>query len=181
MESRRRPLAVALSVVALAAAPAAAEVWHVTLHNGNTIDSRYQPQEASWDAGKVMMLTDMGNWIALAKADIASIGADTQHKGFGFVINTTTIALGWAPNDALTPEEQASADAAAGGAPAEAPASPYSVEQFVEPDQAQGIPAGWLGYGSVPPVGAAGTSAPAPVAAPVGGAEILEPPSPPSK
>lgn len=176
MRSPRLFLALALAAAALAAAPAAAEIWHVTLHNGNTIDSRYQPQEASWDAGKVTMLTDMGNWISLSRSDIASITADTQHKGFGFVINTTTIALGWAPNDALTPEQQAQADAAAANAPAEVPAEPYSVEQFVEPNQAQGIPANWLGYGTVPPVGTAGVASPLPVGAPLGGAEVIEPP-----
>jgi len=173
MPSVRRVLVVLAAVAALAAVPAAAEIYHVNLLNGTTIDSRHAPQDAPWDSSKLILLTDVGNWITLAKADVAGVDTDTQNKGFGFVINTTTIALGWAPNDALTPEQQAEADADAARAEALAPA-PYSLEQFVEPDQTQGIPSSWLGYGTVPPMGGAGAAAAA-RPAPSGGAVIVEP------
>jgi hypothetical protein len=176
--SRARAVAVlAVLAGALVAVPAVAEVYHVTLLNGTTIDTRYPPQDSPWDSNRYVLMTDVGNWISLAKADISEIVTDTQNKGFGFVINTTTIALGWAPNDALTPEQQAEADAQAARLAADAPPTPYSVDQFVEPSATQGIPAGWLGYGTTPPIGGpggvAGVAAPPP---PSVGTAIIEPP-----
>jgi hypothetical protein len=170
--TRRRILALA-AVLALAALPAAAEIYVVTMANGNTFQSRYQPQEAPWDAGKVLLQTEFGNWISLGRADIASVTTETENKGFGFVIDNTTIALGWAPNDRATPEQEAEAAraaAAAGLQPMGLQESPYTVQQFVEPSQAQGIPGAWIGtYGGGNPAtipGAPGVVVP-PAAPPV--------------
>jgi hypothetical protein len=171
----RVAVAALAALVVLVAAPAIAEVYHVNLVNGTTIDTRYPPQDSSWDSAKLILLSDVGNWVSIAKSDVAGVTTDTQNRGFGFVIDTTTIALGWAPNDALNPEEQAEAEADAARAAALAPV-PYSVDQFVEPVATQGIPAGWLGYGTVPPMGGVGAVA-APAPSPVsGGAQPVEPP-----
>lgn len=93
-----RSALVALAVL-LVAVPAAAEVFHVTLKNGTTFDTRYQPQQASWDPNQIVFLTDVGNWIALGSDEVASVQSEIEVKGFGRVINTTTIELGMAPND----------------------------------------------------------------------------------
>ena len=51
---------------ALFAPAASATVYTVTMKNGTTFDTRYQPEEASWDANKVVLMTEFGNRIALA-------------------------------------------------------------------------------------------------------------------
>src|SRR6185295_19208755 len=109
--ARRTVLAVlAFTAIALLAAPIAAETYLLTLQNGTTIQSRYQPQESSWDAGMGLFMTETGNWIGMKKADIASVEQENNLRGFGFVINPTTVALGWAPNDAADPDAAAQAD-----------------------------------------------------------------------
>lgn len=137
--------ALVLAVAALLAlpSPAAAVTYTIKLVDGGEFQSRYQPEEASWDTTQILFLTDVGNWIAIAKDDVESVTTDTENKGFGRVIDSTTIALGWAPNDAEVPEE--------GGAPADPmaalralldrPAQSYDIEQFVEPsDTGGGLP-----------------------------------------
>jgi len=154
----RRQIALVFAVaLILVAGSAAAEIFTVTLHNGNTFETRYQPQEASWDPSWVLLMTENGNQIALAKDEIATVQADTENKGFGFVIDNTTIALGWAPNDAEAPGEggavadQMSQLRAALEQRSQAPQINY--QQFIEPDQLQGIPVGWIGT-TTPPLSA---------------------------
>ncbi len=139
--------------VALLAAPLAAETYLITLQNGSTIQSRYQPQESSWDAGMVLFMTEAGNWIGLKKSDIVSVEQENNLRGFGFVINPTTVALGWAPNDAVDPSavegDLASRllQALGGGQPA-TPAQPnYSVQQGVSTEQTSGIPFNYIAGG----------------------------------
>jgi hypothetical protein len=96
----------------------------------------------------VMILTDMGNWIAVPRADIVHAAPETETRGFGKVINTTTIDLGYAPNDAPLPEVQE------GGLGAEldrlqqllqGERRTYDQQQFVSPGQAGrgGLPLGF--------------------------------------
>lgn len=161
---RTRALAFVVAAALLAPTLAAAEVFTVTLRNGTSFDTRYQPQEASWDPDQVIFLSDVGNWIAVERSEVASVTSYTESLGFGKVINTTTIALGWAPNDrpdeaaagqagqvGLTATQVAAASAAlrqSGQAAIPTPEqSPYSVQQFVEPSAAQGIPGGLIGFG----------------------------------
>lgn len=155
MRQLRSTLLVLLAV-GLLTAPAVAETFTVTLTNGNTFETRYRPQEASWDAAQVMMMTDQGNWIALPKEDIVEVVAETESKGFGKVIDTTTIDLGIAPNDQPLPDEQE--------APSELdvlqqllqrPERNYDVPQFVSPGEAGqgGLP---VGYGAG--IGSGGTT-----------------------
>lgn len=144
-------LVVALSLLAL---PVQAELYTVQLENGNSFESRYRPQAASWDDSQILLLTDVGNWIALPRAEISGMTVDTEVKGFGLVIDTTTVALGIAPND-LPTEEATAADPQLQllqylQQQAERP--PYSVEQFVEPTEAGGIPV-WMTNTVTPPLG----------------------------
>jgi hypothetical protein len=156
--------------LALLAAPAAADVFQVKLNNGTVLETVYQPQEASWDSSTVLLLTEVGNWVGVPKAEIESVQNATQKGGFGVRINATTIAIGWAPNDAENPD----ALAAPGQPGSEMDArfqqaiqnlnqtiddlqsqqdsrQNYSIEQFVEPGQTQGIPGGLINpYASGP-------------------------------
>lgn len=102
MPALRRPIAILAALTLLAVAPTVAEIFKVQLKNGNVFETRYRPKVADWDAGKVVLLTDVGNRITLLRDDIVEVISDTELKGFGTVIDTTTIVLGWAPNDAPT-------------------------------------------------------------------------------
>ncbi|HYG64653.1 MAG TPA: hypothetical protein VEL74_18885 [Thermoanaerobaculia bacterium] len=151
-----------LAVLALLASPAAADIFYVTLNNGTVMESAYQPQESSWDSSMVLLLTEVGNWIGVPKDQIEKVETSSQKSGFGVRINATTVAIGWSPNDAEDPE------AAAAGADGQQPVSAaearfqqaiqnlnqtisqveaqrqsqenYSIDQFVEPGETQGIP-----------------------------------------
>jgi hypothetical protein len=164
---RRRLTLAALALSALAlAAPAGAESFQVTLTDGSGFETRYQPQEAAWDPSMVLFLTEFGNWIGLPKDSIASVVSDIDDTGFGTRIDSTTISLGLAPNDMAIPEEdQVVAGQAAPGSPAAASAAAanaqnalleaylqqraaeqsYSIQQFVEPNETQGIPSRFVG------------------------------------
>jgi hypothetical protein len=94
-----------LAVMVLLAVPAGAQMFTVTLENGHSFDSRYRPRQVGEDAGKIAVLTDVGNWIYLAKEDVESITSDMESRGFGVQLDTSTVALGWAPNDKPQPQE----------------------------------------------------------------------------
>ncbi len=154
------PLVLLLSAT-LAGAPAAAEIFTVELDNGATFDTRYLPVEDG-ASGQVMLLTEFGNWISLPRAAVVSVVSETETRGWGTVLDTSTIALGWSPND-LPVEEGA------------APADPtqrlldyfsqrdqipdYSVEQFVEPEASGGIPLGFT-RSTTPPLSSTGGEPP---------------------
>jgi hypothetical protein len=129
---------------------AEAETFTVTLTNGSSFESRYQPKQAQWDDAYILLLNDVGNWMAVPKADIESIESASESRGFGRAINTTTIELGVLPNDAALAEEAAQSgndpmDALAQMLQANQPA-PVNFNQFVEPGQLQGMPGNWIGY-----------------------------------
>jgi len=140
----------------LAAGPVTAEVYSVTLKNGGIIQSRQAPQAAGYKEDVILVLTEVGNWAALAVDDIATIESDTEARGFGTILDTTTIVLGWAPNEDA---EEESVD------PQERmlqlleqqnrPRPNYSVEQFAEPSDSGGIPI-WMTGVTTPPLGSTG-------------------------
>lgn len=149
-------LLLAVGMAALLAPAAEATVYTVTMKNGTTFDTRYQPEEASWDPDKVVVMTEFGNRVALPAAEIESVAVDSESRGFGHQLNSTTMALGWAPNDALdlnSEEGKAAlaADAAAQAAAANAP-QVYNQQQFVEPGQLSGLPVWMTGVNAVPQV-----------------------------
>ena len=98
MARSTRALVLALLATA-AAAPVSAALFVVTLTNGTTFSSRYKPLDADWDAGKIVLLDEAGNLISLSKSEIDGIESDVDSKGFGHMLDDTTMAFGWAPND----------------------------------------------------------------------------------
>jgi hypothetical protein len=166
----------ALSIAALlaaltfvSAAPAGAELYDIRLHNGGRIQSRQAPIAVDYLPDRLLVLTEVGNWVGLATDDIASIEAMTESRGFGTVIDTTTISLGVAPNDRieaqeLDPQERLLQMLEQRSRPREN----YSVEQFAEPSEAGGIPI-WMTGVTTPPLG--GVAAPMPMS----GAEPNQP------
>jgi len=148
---------VAALVLATAAAPSAlAASYIVKLNSGDTFETRYQPETASWDDGMVLLLTEFGNWIALESADIAEVTTDLESRGFGKVIDTKTVSLGILPNDAADPSQQEPPSQAEilqqFLAQQQANQPDYTVQQFVEPGATGtgGLPVGNVGNTSSP-------------------------------
>jgi hypothetical protein len=178
--ARTWPLVLAVVLLAL---PASAEVFHVTLTNGSVVETAYQPQQASWDSGLVLFLTDQGNWIGVQKDEIESIRAEDPTQGFGIRISDKTISLGLAPNDLPEEGSQTRQDRIADRyyelteralALAEKQQN-YSIQQGVATEQTQGIPASFGGYGNGLDSGGLGggtppSPAPSPSPAPLPGA-----------
>jgi hypothetical protein len=160
MLGRYRLLAFVL-VGVCAALPAFAEAYTIQLTNGTTFLTRYQPEDASWDADKLVFLDEAGNLVALAKGDVETISTESENRGFGHVLNSTTLAIGWAPNDALDPDSEegksASVTQQAEDAAAALAQPVYNQQQFVEPSAATGLPLSFIGAGNVtPPMGGSG-------------------------
>ena len=155
---------IAVALLAVLAVPAGAELFTVTLVNGRTFDTRYQPVASGADESKLHLLTDTGNWITLNRDIVASVTSQTESKGFGIVIDTQTIALGWDPTSLAEQEEAEAAaqdptlqllnylvqqDRAQASQPAPAP---FSNDLVVEPGDAGGIPI-WMTGTATPPIG----------------------------
>lgn len=133
----------------LVVAPLSAAIYTVTLKNGATFESRYQPEDASWDKSMIVFLDEWGNTIALAKDQVDKVESDFEAKGYGKMIDNTTMSLGWAPNDAAAPPEEGEGGGGGTQPPAQAAAQEQpnvTYDQFVEPGQTQGMPAQWVGY-----------------------------------
>jgi len=179
-----------LAASLLAALPAAADVYTIRLTNGATFESRYQPKQAAWDATLVTFVDETGTEIALVQSQIADVASQSEVKGYGRVLNTTTIDLGFMPND-LDQSQQAMQRHALLNPSLQAGVLPNG-GQFIEPDQiGAGIPLGFVagdggGFGFPPTPSAVGggngftiapaaggtptnTSTPAPFTAPSGG------------
>ncbi|HEX7183590.1 MAG TPA: hypothetical protein VF756_17275 [Thermoanaerobaculia bacterium] len=166
MSRSRARVWMSLLALSLLAVPASAALFRVTLNNGTVIESAYQPQEASWDPDMVLLLTDAGNWIGLAKADVRTVEEDVQSTGYSIRLGQNTYELGLSANDVADPMAYA---LAAGEAGADANVDPrllmmqrmmeqqqaeiqarqqqqnYTIQQFVEPGQTMGIPSGFTG------------------------------------
>lgn len=157
---RRSLFLVVLALLALPAlvTPANAEVYTVTLTNGSVLETAYQPQEAAFDRNVVLLMTEVGNWIGVRKEEIESVRSDAELGGYGKVIEKNTILLGWSANDAADPdakpEGQNGRTDPALSATAQAlnniydqrkAEENYSIKQFVQPNETQGIPARMVG------------------------------------
>ena len=153
MRTLKRPVFIITALMFLTVVPAMAAVYTIHLKNGNSFESRYKPRIAGWDDNIIMLTTTVGNKITLQRDDIVDITTEFESQGYGTVIDTTTIVLGWAPNDAPQPGDETIDPGVAmlkalqerGGRP------DYSVQQFVEPSQAGtsggGLPAWEFGGG----------------------------------
>jgi hypothetical protein len=170
-------LGLALGMLLTVALPAGADIYHVKLSSGTVIDTRYQPQDASWDKGMVLLLTEVGNWVGVRKDEIESVTAENATRGFGVTIRNNTISLGVAPNDQPNPNGDKNAVAldrltqAIQGLSQSQQQRPYTIQQGVSSEQTQGIPSGFIGGGGgqqqqqVPipvPIPTAAPSTPAP-------------------
>jgi hypothetical protein len=146
-------LGLALGLLLTVALPAGADIYHVKLSSGTIIDTRYQPQDASWDKGMVLLLTEVGNWIGVRKDEIESVTAENATRGFGVTIRNNTISLGVAPNDQPNPNGDKAALAldrltqAIQGLSQSQQQKPYTIQQGVSSEQTQGIPSGFIGGG----------------------------------
>jgi hypothetical protein len=152
------PLLQIIALVVLSAMPAQAEVFHVKLRNGSTIDTLYQPQQATWDPNVVILLSDAGNWVGIDQRTIESVESEAQIRGFGVALNFNTIAIGWAPNDAVDPATlQANPQAATMQAlqnmyQQQQEQAHYTIPQFVSTEETAGIPPRLVGGGILPNV-----------------------------
>lgn len=152
LREKLRSPTVLVALALVVALPAAAEIYTVSLTNGAVIESRYPPRQHPRDEGKLSMLTEVGNWISLPKEMVADVTSETESKGFGLVIDTQTILIGWAPNDAPTGPVEAEMDPTTRllnylRARDSAPQQDFSVQQFVNAEDA--------GLGGLPAAGAA--------------------------
>ncbi|MBZ0111296.1 MAG: hypothetical protein K8J08_02435 [Thermoanaerobaculia bacterium] len=140
-------------LLTLLAGSATAETYTITMTNGTTFQSRYDPVEAPWDENKILFLNEYGTHMTLIKDDIESVTAASETNGFGRVIDSTTIDLGILLVDVPKPEEQDSQETQRENFASylDAANARYSVDQFVDPSQA--------GAGGLPAWGAVGGTA----------------------
>lgn len=131
--ARALRLSIITGILILAASSLSAGTFLLTLNNGNTFETRYQPKAASWSEDHVMILDGLGNWIALLRSDIADIESEAEQRGYGKVIDNTTLELGWAPNDIAVPGQNSGRGGT--GEEGEAPRD-YSVPSLAEPSDA---------------------------------------------
>ncbi|MEM7481423.1 MAG: hypothetical protein AAF481_09630 [Acidobacteriota bacterium] len=148
-------MALAAAIVVLgggffAPSAAMAETFTVELTDGTSFLTLYKPQEASWDSETILILTDQGNSIGIPKSSVASVVSETESKGFGRVIDTTTVILGWAANDAPTEtDSQEFSTVERLQQLFNSQQQDYSVPQFVSPSEA-GRTGGLPAYGASP-------------------------------
>lgn len=138
--------------------PASAAVFTVKLTNGAEIDTRYRPVESPSDETKIQLITEHGNWITLPKSLVTSIESDFEARGYGTVLDTNTVVLGYSIND-LPVEAEGGASAADAlldflrGPQAD----PFTASQFGEPIEVGGNPTGGVPIGftgrTTPPLG----------------------------
>ena len=139
-----------LAITLVATSAVQAEVYTINLNNGTSFDTRYMPTEASFDETMITFLSEAGNRIALSKSDVGDITVLSEVKGFGMVIDTSTIDLGIMPNDMPTQDEVAAQKADALSPFQETFTRNYDQQQFVEPGAVQGgIPVFGVGGGTV--------------------------------
>ena len=167
--SRTLTVALVTVLLALASVPAMGVVFEVRLSNGNVFESRYEPEPAPWDDSLLFLMTMMGNTMAVPYSDVVEITSSIESSGLGTYLDAQTVLIGATPNDNLTPEELEAL-----GEEAPPPQQPYSVMQFSEPNQTQGIPV-WFTNQTTPPIGGSGAFGSAASARRGGGGQFGEP------
>ncbi len=127
-------------LILTAAGAASAGTFTVTLTNGTTFETRYRPVAADWDENLVLLATDRGNHIALLKDEIAAVVSSVEESGFGYQVDTTTLYLGWSPQDQLEEGEDGMGAGADSQNQAFAPEpTTFTIQQFVNPDSTGGV------------------------------------------
>ncbi len=149
------PALFVLVLAALCAVPAAAEIYHVQLANGEEFDSRYPPEEASWDRDLLLFHSETGNWVGIRRDEVVEVAIETELRGAGRRIDASTIYVGRTASTAPGAEEEADPAVALLQSIYEQNQSQqnYSIEQFVEPGETGGgIPVGFTQQ-VTPPIG----------------------------
>jgi hypothetical protein len=162
MTNLRRTIPAVALVMIVATLPAAAEVFTITLATGEVFETRYQPLQSATDEGKIQLLTETGLWISLLKEHVTSVASETESRGFGTVIDSQTISLGWDPTSLEVAQEAAEAADPTTQlleylrARDQAEQQPvFNNRQFVEPEELGGIPI-WMTSTTTPPLGGTG-------------------------
>lgn len=151
--ARAATLIAVLSLALLTVAPpVGAEAYIVTLENGNVFLSKYKPIPAAHDPSMLLIMTDVGNTIAIDEDSVASIVNDAEHRGFGTVLDTTTVLIGFTANDApdINDPDTAAALANQAAQPQFAPPPVFTSPLVAEPNQGGGIPVSFATSGLVP-------------------------------
>ena len=171
MKTTRVALLLLLALALATALPAAAEYFTIKLKNGNELDTLYRPRLNAEGGDKVHVATETGNWISLPIDAIESVTSHIEARGFGKVINTTTILIGIAPNDAEVPGVEAEdIDPATRlldyleSQQRRPEPTPFSVQQFAEPNSVGGIPLGFTNRVTPPLAGASPMAVEPPIA-----------------
>ena len=158
MSARKVLMMLTVAVLAVSV-PASAAIYTVYLTSGRSIETRYQPMQSPSDEGKMMLLTAFGNWISMPKSAVTKIEIDLESRGFGSVLDTLTVHLGMSLNDAAEAGEGGTQDPTAAYMQylqqRDAAAANYTVQQFVEPNEAGGIPLSFT-QTTTPPLGSPG-------------------------
>ena len=146
-----------LALAALCALPAAAEIYHVQLANGEEFDSRYPPEEASWDRDLLLFHSETGNWVGIRRDEVVAVVIETELRGAGRRIDATTIYVGRTANAGPLPGAEDETDPAVSLLQTIYEQSQaqqnYTIEQFVEPGETGGgIPVGFTQQ-VTPPIG----------------------------
>lgn len=88
------------TLLGILAGTVSGQTFTVTLENGSSFETRYRPVPSGFDPEIVLIITDRGNWIGLREADIVDVSSQVERSGFGYQVDTSTIFVGWTPNDA---------------------------------------------------------------------------------
>lgn len=134
--------------------PAAGEAFEIRLQSGHVFRTRYEPEVAPFDESKILFMTELGNQVAVPESRVREI-VSLVEAGGSTRLDAVTILIGQAPNDNLTPEEQAALEAEQGQLPAQRPI--YSAPLISEPEATGGLPLQFLNF-TTPPLGAAGAA-----------------------
>ena len=94
------PVLIGLLALCVAASASAHNAFIVNLKNGSTLISKYRPVTAAFDDSFMLVMTSAGNSIAIEKSSIESIVSDLENRGFGVVIDVSTVIVGRSANDA---------------------------------------------------------------------------------
>lgn len=141
-----------VAVIALATLPASAALFTVYLANGTSIDTRYQPQRASWDEQTVLVLTDQGNWIGLAEQDIQKIAEQRVPTGYARRLDARTVEIGYTANDSSGEENGEAGDGQGAGVDGtgQYDAAPWATGYFGPAEPVQFVDPSSLGIGGIP-------------------------------
>ena len=73
-------IALVLAVFGLAASAASAATYELTLQNGSVIQTRYRPVDAPFSTELYQLMTTVGNWMVIPKADVVSIATSSRSR-----------------------------------------------------------------------------------------------------